>query len=217
MDGYRFSLQWNDSYAFRDYPSLTEHQRLHQQLVPDMSGRSRPGIQRCAACGGLLSKWDEPLTGLVINQRQYDLSVTYDGIVVASGIFRRVYDEACLTGLVFRALPADPEFYSIQAVRVVNFDHERRKTRFLKKCSVCGHWESVIGATPVLLKSGSVLGDVEFVRTDLEFGNSDGKHPLVLCGIVAGRALANYGLKGVNLLALTTEREKRAMEKHQGK
>jgi hypothetical protein len=216
MDGYRLSLQDNDSYAFREYPPLTEYQRIHQQILPDMSGRSRPGVRRCAECGGLLNKWEEPLAGLVINQRQYDLSITYDGITIASSAFKRVYDDACLKGLVFRAVPTDPEFYGIQATGVVLFDYERRRTRFMKKCGSCGHWEAVIGVTPVLLKTGCVIGDLEFVRTDLEFGSCDGKHPMILCGAVAGSVLGRSGLKGVALSELITEREKKAMEKHQG-
>ena len=217
MDGYRFPLQWNESYAFREYPSLTEYQRIHQQLLPDMSGRSRPGVRRCEACGGLLNKWEEPLKGLVINRRQFDLSATYDGVVVASGAFKKVYDEACLKGLFFRTLPTDPEFYAIQATRTVPFDYERRKTRFMKRCSVCEQFESVIGATPVLLKPESRFGELEFVRTDLEFGDSDGKHPLILCGAVAKRALERHKLQGVDPCELITERQKKAMEKHQDK
>jgi hypothetical protein len=217
MNGYRLSLQWNDSYAFRDYPPLTDYQRIHQELVPDMSGHSRPGVRRCEKCGDIVNKWDEPLTGLVIKERLYDISITYDGIVLVSDAFRKAYDEASLGGLVFRALPTDPGFHSIQTARVVSFDYERRKTRFLKKCNVCERWESVVGATPVLLESGSVIGDREFVRTDLEFGNFDAKHPLLLCGLEAGKALRGFGLRGVDLCELITEQQKRAMKKQEGK
>lgn len=217
MDNYRLSLQWNDSYAFRDYPHLTDYQHIHQEWVPNMSGQSRSGVQRCEKCEDLADKWAEPLRGLVIKVRHFDISTTYDGIVVVSDAFKKAYDEASLTGLVFRALPSDPDFHNIQAVRVVAFDYERRKTRFLKECSMCGHWESVIGATPVFLKSGSVIGDREFVRTDLEFGNLDGKQPLILCGLESTRALREFKLKGVDLCEFVTEQQKRAMRKQETK
>jgi hypothetical protein len=217
MDGFRFSLQWNDSYAFRDYPSLTEYQRFHQQILPAMSGHSRPGVRRCEKCGDLLSKWEESLSGLMLKVRQYDISVTYDGIVVVSHALKSAYDQACLAGLVFRPLPSDSAFFDIMPSRVVYFDAERRKTRFSKPCSTCGHYESVNGGTPVFLKSGSALGRGEFVRTDLEFGNLDGKHPLILCDVEAGMALREFKLKGLDLQEFVTERERVAMEKQEGK
>jgi hypothetical protein len=61
---FRVSLQHNDSYAFRAYPPLTEYQRVHQELVPDMSGATLPRAHRCETCGELTQKWEEPLLGL---------------------------------------------------------------------------------------------------------------------------------------------------------
>jgi len=192
----------NDSYAFREYPPLTEYQRIHQELIPDMSGRSRSGVRRCEVCGELLAKWDEPLVGLVVKKRKYDIATTYDGVMVVSGGFKAAYEENGLSGLVFRQLPDDPSFFSVQATRVVAFDAERRKTRFIKPCPVCGHFESVIGATPVFLKAGNAIGEREFVRTDLEFASGDEKHPLLLCGDAAAKALSSAKLKGLDLVAI---------------
>jgi hypothetical protein len=213
MDGYRLALEWNDSYAFRDYPLLTDYQRIHQALVPDISGPSKIVVKRCEKCGDLTNKWDESLAGLVIKERQYDVSVTYDGVVVVSDVFKRACDVASLSGLAFRRLPSDPGFYSIRPLRVVPFDYERRKTRFLNKCDMCGAWEAVVGATPVFLKAGSVIGDREFVRTDLEFGNLDRKHPLILCGMESPSALQNLGLNVACFVEFITGQERRAMEK----
>lgn len=194
--------QDNDSYAFRVYPALTEHQRNYQTLVPDMSGDTRPGVQRCEACGELLNKWDDPLTGLVVKKRKYDISSTYDGVVVVSMRFKTTYETALLSGLSFRQLPDDPAFFAINAGRIVEFDAERRNTRFVKPCNICNHFESVIGATPVYLKNGVTIGIREFVRTDLEFGSDDEKQPLILCGGGAADTLRSAKLKGLDLIAI---------------
>jgi hypothetical protein len=77
---------------------------------------------------------------------------------------------------------------------------------------VCGNWESVIGASPIFLKSCSVIGDREFVRTDLEFGSLDGKHQLILCGSGAAKVLAEAKLNGVWLSEFITKQERRAMQ-----
>jgi ribosomal protein S14 len=194
--------QFNDSYAFREYPSLTEYQRIHQPILPDMSGPSRAQARRCEVCGELLDKWNEPLDGLVLTKRRYDISVTYDGVDVVSTRFRTLYEEHELSGLEFRQLPDDPSFFAIHATRTVEFDAERRQTRFENKCSECGHYKSVIGATPVFLKEGSGIGDREFVRTDLEFASGDEKSPMLLCGEVAAHVLREAGFKGLDLVAI---------------
>jgi hypothetical protein len=199
MSIYRFSLQFNDSYAFRDHPRLTGFQRVHQELIPDMSGAMRPGIRRCDACGALLGKWEEAPAGLVIKKRRYDIASTYDGVLVGSRRFKTTYEDGKLRGLVFRQLPDDVSFFAIWAERAVPFDADRRKTRFINPCSVCGHFESVVGATPVYLKSGALINAQELVRTDLEFGSDDEKSPLLICGEIAARTCSFAKLKGVDL------------------
>ncbi|MBL8821905.1 MAG: hypothetical protein JNJ77_04900 [Planctomycetia bacterium] len=202
MGIFRTSLQYNDTYAFRDYPPLTENQRTHQELVPDVSGASHPGIHRCEICGELTSKWEEPLLGLVIKKRKYDISITYDGVLIISQKFKSACSDNNLSGLVFRQLSNDADFFAVQASKTVEFDAERRKTRFIQPCNQCGRYESVVGATPVFLKAGTEIDGREFVRTDLEFGSGDQKHPILICGEVAAKALSNANLKGLDLIPI---------------
>ncbi|MBX3434362.1 MAG: hypothetical protein KF847_13650 [Pirellulales bacterium] len=199
MQLYRLSELDLDSYAFRDYPELTENQRVHQEIIPDMSGNSRPGLRRCESCGELLDKWNESLAGLVVKKRKLDIGCTYDGVTVVSERFKAAYDAAGLSGLTFRQLPNDPTFYAIRPERAVKYDAERRGTRFVKQCPQCGCYESVVGATPIYLKPGSTIGASEFVRTDLEFGSDDEKSPLILCGESTADALNTAKLKGLDL------------------
>lgn len=189
----------NDSYAFRASPDLTELQQLHQTLVPDMSGEARADVRRCEACGTLLDKWNESLVELVVKKRKFDISHTYDGVIVVSARFKSVYKSAELSGLHFRQLPDDPDFFAIRPERAVEYDPERRGTRFENRCSQCGLYESVAGATPVFLKQGATVKSDEFVRTDLEFGSDDEKSPLLLCGSLAAKAMKAAGLKGLDL------------------
>lgn len=200
MIGYSVYGQMNDSYAFREYPELTEYQKIHQEIVPDMSGELRSGLHRCETCGELLDKWNELLTGLKIKRRKYDIASTYDGVTVVSQRFKDFVEVESLSGLVFQQLPDDPKFYAIQAEPVVKFDAERRGTMFENRCPVCGRYEEVIGATPVYLKEGETLPVRGFARTDLEFASGDEKHPLLLCDLEAGRVLKNAGLKGLDLV-----------------
>ncbi len=202
MKAFRVSLRHNDTYAFRDSPVLTDYQRVYQGLVPDMSEAAHLSVHRCGKCGELTKKWDEPLSGLVIKNRKYDTSITYDGVVIVSQMFKSIYTAKNLSGLVFRQLPDDNHFFAVHAGRAVRFDHERRKTRLINRCSQCGRYESVVGATPIFLVAGSEVDASEFVFTDLEFGTGDGKHPLLICGSTAAEALSSAKLKGLGLSCL---------------
>jgi len=196
--------QDNDSYAFRECPVLTEYQQIHQEIIPDMSGATRAGVRRCEACGELTAKWEESLEGLVLENKKYDISCTYDGIDVVSEKFKDFYDANRLTGLKFRRLPDEPSFYDIQATRIVEFDAVKRGTRYENQCPVCKRYEAVAGAYPVYLKKNANIGINEFVRTDLEFGGNDEMSPLLLCGEEAGRLLSQATLKGLDLLEYDT-------------
>ncbi len=199
MIGYQVITEDNDSYAFRDSPQLTQYQQIHQEIVPDMSGASRPGVRRCWKCAELLAKWDEPLNGLNIKKRRYDISGTLDGIEVVSQRFKDVYDSSALIGLKFIRLPDDPNFFQIQAELVVAL--APTGTRFEKQCPVCGIYESVICPSE-RLKEGQALPDRGFARSDLEFASCDEKHPLLFCGPATGEVLKNANLKGLYLKEL---------------
>lgn len=95
---FRVSFQYNESYAFREDPFLTEHQRVHQQLIADMSGRTRAGVRRCESCGEIIGKWETPLAGLVIKKRKYDIAITYDGVIVVSEGFKSQCEASAIIG-----------------------------------------------------------------------------------------------------------------------
>jgi hypothetical protein len=202
VKGFAVSCQDNDSYAFRPEPEgarRTRAYKLQQSVVPDMSANPYPGPRRCSKCGELLAKEKEPLYGLVIKRRRFDISTTYDGIDIASPAFKSIYESHGLTGLEFIPLPDDPHFFQIRAKRIVKFDAERVGTKFTNQCPLCGRYESVVVADPVILKPNSRIPAKGFVRTDLEFASEDEKFPLLLCGVTAGEILKAGKMKGLSI------------------
>jgi hypothetical protein len=186
---YRLSARDNDSYFFRD----------------------RQDVKRCSVCSALLDKWKEDLSAVPIKRApKYDVSYSYDGVYVVNNRFRACVEENAITGLVFTPLQAG--LFSIRPKVSVPFDAARRGTRFLKQCQVCGQYESVVGATPVFLAAKAVIPERGFVRTDLEFGSFDEKHPVVLCGAEAAEVLRGANLKGLTLVS--NSKEVAQMEKY---
>ena len=161
----------------------------------------RDDVTRCEACGQLTRKWEEvaqPVRGP--RRLKLDVSSSHDGVDVVSRRFREVYDGAELGGLRFR--PIGGRGFVVLADAVVEFDAEAYGTRFENRCGVCGSYESVVGAVPVLLRRGSRVPVRGFARTDLEFASDDEKSPILICGDDAAEALRAAGLRGLNLRAV---------------
>ena len=139
-----------------------------------------PGAPRCQACGYVTNR-DTIDPALRVKRRRLDVSSTYDNVLLVS----RRLAEACLdeweVGLV--PLTADPEFLALRPPRIVPFDAERRGTRFENKCSLCGRYESVVGAKPGFLRISALPTPDGFFRTDLEFGSGDEKSPLIVASL----------------------------------
>ena len=171
----------------------------------------RQDVKRCSVCSALLDKWKEDLTVVPIKRApKYDVSYSNSGIYVVTNRFRVCVEENAITGLEFTPLQAG--LFSIRPKVSVPFDAARRGTRFLKQCRVCGQYESVVRASPVFLAANAIVPERGFVKTDLEFGSSDEKHPLVLCGGEAAKVLMSANLKGLTLVS--NSKEVARMEKY---
>jgi hypothetical protein len=157
----------------------------------------RSNVRRCSNCGELLDKWNEKLELKKLPKNRYDVSASYDGVLVVSSKFKEVYDKSGMTGLHF--VPVGLEHFAIKSDSFVAFDTARRKTRFENRCNVCGNWKDIVGATPVFLKEGAVIPSNGFVRTDIEFASGDEKSALLLCGEQAAMTLKKAKLKGMDL------------------
>lgn len=154
-------------------------------------------VVRCERCHGIIDKWNDERHMSIKNPDSInlDVSTTYDGALVVSFRFRRVFDDARLNGLTFEDIGSG--YAVIRATRRVGFDVATRKTRLENRCANCGIHESVIGATPAFLVPPVDIGPDEFVWTDMEFGSGDEKSPLLICGERAAKALKTAKLTGL--------------------
>ncbi len=158
----------------------------------------RRDVKRCPSCGALTQKWQETLAQDAVSKRlKADVSGSYDGVLVVSQRFRETYIAGGLTGLVFTEV--GPTHWAVLPERTVMFDSKTRGTRFESRCSSCGIYAEVAGATPAFLRANEVIGPDEFVRTDIEFGSGDEQHPLIICGERAAEELRKAALKGLEL------------------
>lgn len=174
--GYRLDVVDNDSYMLR-------------------AGLPYPA---CINCGFVTDReWID--RDFQLNKQNFDASYTYDGYLIVSDRFRSLAEGR---GARFVRLPSQPDFYSCRVDALVRFDAVKRGTRFEDYCDVCHRYRSVAGATPVYLHDPLPL-DAGFVRTDIEFGTGNERHPIILVGSrFAEGCLMNSGLTGLSLMPI---------------
>jgi len=136
----------------------------------------------CENCGQYIGDQRTANLEIVISRQNFDFSYTYDGWCIVSQNFRDFCLRNSYSGLRFGALPLSPGFYSFAIYREVTFDSDRRKTRFLNKCPLCGNYDSIVGAFPVFLEDVDRALEDGFFRTDLVFGSGNQKAPVYLVG-----------------------------------
>lgn len=143
-----------------------------------------------------LKKRFKPVTGQPTVSKETALSSTYDGQLIVSQGFKDFCLQQGYAGLNFIEFPKDPQHFQLIVINQVKFDSERRGTRFLGLCPICGNYDAVIGASHAPLQLAEPLAD-GFYRTDLLFASGDGKHPLIIVGTKTTSKLKAMKFKGL--------------------
>src|SRR5262245_698106 len=112
--------------------------------------RDRDDVRRCLDCNSLTDKWSEDFASIpAAPETKHDLSYTYDGVLVVAVRFKEAVQNLGITGMQFRSL--QKHLFAARPTAIAPFDGARRKTRFENQCKSCEQYESVVGATPVVL------------------------------------------------------------------
>ena len=78
----------------------------------------------------------------------------------------------------------------------IDFDVDRRNTRFLEFNEICNEYNEVVGATPVCLKENRQI-EIGFYRTNIEFGRGYAKSPLILVDSETFKLIKKEKFKGL--------------------
>ncbi len=155
----------------------------------------------CLHCGSCLDTSYYPKY-LPLKKEVKDVSFTYDGRLIVSEKFKTFCDEYNVKGIEFFLVNEKPKFYFVSSNRFLNFDVEKRETRFENLCPYCSNYESVIGATPAFLKDIDVSIKEGFYRTDIEFGSGSEKSPLFIIGLRTKKLIMKQHFKGIEFEAI---------------
>ena len=146
----------------------------------------------CETCG-YKTDFDAVRPSFRLDSLKLAFSYTYDGYAIVSDEFRartlHYTDESD-----FRQFATSDKFYCLIPSHTVEFDADRRKTRFEGYCASCGNWRAVAGATPAFLKSKPRHC---LCRTDVLFGSGNSRSPLLICDQTFAESIRD--LRGVEL------------------
>ena len=158
--GYSISGSDNDSYLF-----------------PDGWGKSI-----CEVSDFVLNRENYINGRFSVKRKNKNLSNTYDGATIVSQKFRDFCLRNSYLSVQFYQLEKQPELYLMKVNSIVEFDTDRRQTRFEDFNQECNMYNSIVGANPVCLKTTNALSD-NFNRTDILFGSGYEQHPLTIIGV----------------------------------
>jgi hypothetical protein len=93
----------------------------------------------------------------IVKRTKYEFSYTYDGALIVSQRFKDFCEKNKLKEIEFYQLKYQQEYYLFKVKKTIDFDVERRNTRFLEFNESCNEYNEVVGATPVCLKENRQL------------------------------------------------------------
>lgn len=135
----------------------------------------------CPKCGSCLNRSYSPPTLNVQETPRYDFGYTRDlQPLFSKGLVDIINDQKGIS-LAANEMRDSGGYFNLAVTETIEFDAQRRKTRFGPRCDVCGQFEWIAGATPAFFTSRQVPTN-GILKTDLEFGDRQGKSPLIIVG-----------------------------------
>ena len=141
-----------------------------------------------------------------VKRSNLNLSQTYDGGAIVSQKFRDFCLRNNYEGLEFYQLKKQKELFLIKCSRIVEFDVDRRQTKFEEYKQECNKYNSISGAHPICLKSSSVLSDGLY-RSDVEFGGGYEQSPILIIGIDTYNKMKSEQFKDIDFEPIEEEYE----------
>ena len=143
--------------------------------------REEPGVQHCSGCGRPVQAPDQTYHCRGRLSRNAPLTISRDGIYVASRAFIIAYDKARLRGLDFQIM--ENNYFAVRVARRVSYDLERSPILQENWCSLCQRWETeLVRFRELHLAEGESVAPDEFVVSVHEFGGAEIAGPQMIVG-----------------------------------
>lgn len=169
-----------------------------------LDDEKHPNASTCKECGYILDfEYHNPF--FKIKRKTFDFSHPYDIGHIVSLKFKEFCIRENYKGLLFKEFERQPNFFQLIVNNVVQFDTQKAKTEFGKRCKTCNNYEFTTGFEPPSLKNTSNPLDDGFYRTDILFGSYNRKNPIIVVGTETYQKLKREKMKGLIFDPITVE------------
>ncbi|TGJ98362.1 hypothetical protein EHQ53_01150 [Leptospira langatensis] len=172
---------------------LSSAQRVHYDWMYAENGSIHHSL--CETCGSKKS-FDYVNPDFKLKRGVYDLSITYDGYLIASQRFKDFCVRKDFSGIQFERIRHDVSFYILRINNVLHLNESKMTHRKTNFCSSCNEYSSIV--KPGTLHFSENIDEVEnsLFESNIHFGSSHEKHPLILATSDIVDEFAIEGFKG---------------------
>lgn len=155
----------------------------------------------CPECGSVVADYF-PARLPEGTKRLKDIGYTLDGKLLCRTRFKE-FCQATSIEAAFQTLPGGTDsIYMVLPTKTIQFDPTALPTRFIHKCSTCGQFKEVIGSIPPAFTGNSVTNMSGIARSDLEFGSSRDKAPILIADKETAARLHEQRFLGLTLVSI---------------
>jgi hypothetical protein len=150
----------------------------------------------CPRCGSCLDRSYYPATLHVQEAQRYDFGNTLDLQPLFSKSVVEIITDLSGQRLAANEIRDSRGHFHLAVTETIEFDAQRRKTKFAPRCDACGRVGWIAGATPAFLTCNQVSPN-GILKTDLEFGGQNGRASLLIVGKELKKQIETHRFPGI--------------------
>lgn len=162
-------------------------------------GQDPESSNQCPECYSVLDC--ETVSPHVIIKVRKD-AVCAGGRSIVSPRFRDFCLEKGYDDIVFHRVEKKRELYEMRPTQILEVDMDRSRPLLTDFCRRCGNFESYLFGVGLFLDNVTQPIKAGFYRTDLIWGCSAGKHPVIIVAETTMREIKAAGLTGITFRAV---------------
>ena len=163
----------------------------------------------CPGCNACLDRSYIPASLHVHERVRYNFGYTWDHQQLFSKSLIEIITGSSKHCGEVSQIPDSGGYFRLTILETIAFDAERRKTKFGPRCEVCEQYKWVAGATPAFVTTNQILPD-EIFKSDLEFGGSVGRSPLLIIGTKLKAAIEQLGVSDLHFHDVCSSQRRRS-------
>lgn len=171
----------------------------HRRWIIAEGGGPHPRV--CAMCGGVQSRY--PIQRFKLRKKEFDFSGTHDGYLVVSSKMKSFLESEFALEL-FLEIPGQAGFFIFDHFQlpIVSVDREESGVRESELCPTCGEpyyqlFGRIPGRPPKIRPLVFNEAVSSLARSDMEFGSTHGRAPVVVASAEASKMLRAQDFKGL--------------------